>query len=64
MGYDSLLGLDINKLLTRMNSENMDSIDYFVRRTLITWTFDPSNGAVRTAIAAGEIYRILNTKHI
>lgn len=57
---DSMLQQNIVKLLGRMNSGNNDSANFLVGGTLLNQTFDPVNGALRSAITSGDIHLINN----
>jgi len=60
--YDDLV-LKTTKRLLQLNSENSiemtsDSLRYWLQNSSFRWTFDPINGALRSAISSGEIHLI------
>jgi len=56
--FDKVARTNIIKLLGKMNSENTDSIDYILGLSLFNWTFDPTNGALKSAKTSGVIHLI------
>jgi len=60
--YDDLV-LKTTKRLLQLNSENSiemasDSLRYWLQNSSFRWTFNPINGALRSAISSGEIHLI------
>jgi hypothetical protein len=62
--YDDLV-LNTTKKLLQVNPKNsidisIDSLRYFLQYSSTRWTFNPINGALRSAISSGEIHLIKN----
>jgi len=60
--YDDLVLRTTQKLI-QLNPENsinisIDSLRYWLQYSSTRWTFDPMNGALRSAISSGEIHLI------
>ena len=60
--YDNLVITTTKKLL-QVNPENsieisIDSLRYWLQHSSTRWTFNPINGALRSAISSGEIHLI------
>jgi hypothetical protein len=60
--YDDLV-LKTTKRLLQLNSENSiemtsDSLRFWLQNSSFRWTFNPINGALRSAISSGEIHLI------
>ena len=62
MYYDNLVSSSTKKLL-QLDSKNSvemasDSLRYWLQYSSFRWTFNPINGALRSAISSGEIHLI------